>query len=47
MVAKVNGLPDYPFSVIPHPIANNDDALLRQKAELATKRIVALLTQRT
>jgi hypothetical protein len=43
----VNGLPGYPFSVIAHPIANNDDALLREKAELATKRIVALLTQRT
>ena len=42
----MNGLPGYPFSVIPHPIANNDDALLRDKAELAVKRIVELLTQR-
>jgi hypothetical protein len=43
----VNGLPDYPFTVIRHPIANNDDALLRDKAEAALSRIVALLTQRS
>ena len=46
VVAQVNGLPGYPFSVIPHPIANNDDALLREKAERAVTRIVELLTQR-
>lgn len=46
LVAGVNGVPGYPFAVIAHPIANNDDAALRAKAELAVERIVPLLTQR-
>ena len=46
-MAGVNGLRGYPFAVIAHPIANNDDAALRAKAELAASRIVPLLTQRT
>jgi hypothetical protein len=46
VVARVNGLPDYPFSVIQHPVANDSDAALRAKAEIAVKRIVPLLTQR-
>ena len=46
VVAQVNGLPGYPFAVIAHPIANNDDALLREKAQLAAGRIVELLTRR-
>ena len=46
VVAQVNGLPGYPFAVIAHPVANNDDAALKQKAEIAVKRIVTLLTER-
>jgi hypothetical protein len=46
-VAQVNGLAGYPFAVIAHPVANNDDATLRAKAELAVSRIVPLLTERT
>jgi hypothetical protein len=46
LVAQVNGLPGYPFAVIAHPVANNDDAALRAKAEIASQRIVQLLTQR-
>jgi hypothetical protein len=45
-VAELNGLPDYPYVVIPHPIANNSDDELRAKAEAAIERVVALLTQR-
>jgi len=45
-VAQVNGLPGYAFASIPHPVANNDDATLRSKAEAAVQRIVTLLTQR-
>ncbi len=45
-VAEVNGLPDYPYVVIAHPIANNTDAELRAKAEAAIARIIALLTER-
>jgi len=45
-VAQVNGLPDYPFAVIGHPVANDNDAALRVKAEAAVAHIVALLTER-
>ena len=45
-VAEVNGIPDYPYVVIEHPIANNSDDELRTKAEAVIGRIVALLTER-
>jgi hypothetical protein len=45
-VSAVNGLKDYPFAVIAHPIANNDDAALREKARVAVSEIVPLLTAR-
>jgi hypothetical protein len=45
-VAELNGLPDYPFVVIGHPIANDGDEELRRKAEAAVTRIAALLTER-
>jgi hypothetical protein len=46
VVASVNGLPDYPFTVIEHPVANNTDEVLREKARIAVKQIVAVLTAR-
>ena len=45
-MAELNGLPDYPFVVIAHPIANDTDADLRAKAEATIPRLVALLTER-
>jgi len=45
-VAELNGLPDYPFVVIGHPIANDRDEDLRAKAEAAVARLVPLLTGR-
>jgi hypothetical protein len=45
-VSSVNGLKDYPFAVISHPIANNDDTVLREKARAAVNAIVPLLTKR-
>jgi hypothetical protein len=45
-VAELSGLPDYPFAVIGHPIANDGDADLRKKAETVVARIAALLTER-
>lgn len=47
VVAELNGLSGYPFAVIAHPVANNDDAALRLRAEIAVRRIVPLLTERT
>jgi hypothetical protein len=45
-VAALNGLPDYPFVVIPHPIANDADADLRAKAEGVVDRLAAVLRER-
>jgi hypothetical protein len=44
VMADLNGLPGYPFAVIGHPVANNSDEVLRQKAQVAVRSIVALLT---
>lgn len=46
VVAKVNGLPGYPFAVIAHPIANDNDAKLRRKAEIAVEQIIPMLMNR-
>jgi hypothetical protein len=45
-MAEANGLPDYPFAVIPHPIAGIGDDDLRARAEAAVRRLVPLLTER-
>jgi len=45
-VAALNGLPDYPFVVIDHPIANDGDDQLRHKASSVVEQIAALLTDR-
>jgi hypothetical protein len=42
----LNGLPGYPFAVIGHPVANNDDAALQAKAREAVKQILPLLLAR-
>jgi hypothetical protein len=39
-------LPDYPFTVIPHPIAGNTDDELKTKAERAVDTIVRILSSR-
>ena len=46
VMSELNGLPEYPFAVIAHPIANNSDDVLRKKAEVAVAQIVSMLTQR-
>jgi hypothetical protein len=45
-IATVNGLPDYPFAIIAHPIANNDNETLRAKAEQVAEQLVRLLLDR-
>lgn len=45
-VAAIQGVPDYPFVVIDHPIAGNRDDELRAKAERAVAAIVSRLTRR-
>ena len=45
-MADLNGVPDYPFAVIAHPIADNDEEALRAKAEQVLAQVVRLLTTR-
>ena len=45
-IASIEGLPDYPFVVIDHPIAGNPAAELDDKAERALAEVVSLLTTR-
>ena len=45
-MAGASGLPDYPFVVIPHPIAGNSDEALGAKAEAVYDAVVRLLTER-
>jgi hypothetical protein len=44
-MAQVSGLPGFPFAVIAHPIANNDDATLHTKATEAVQQCVTILAQ--
>jgi hypothetical protein len=46
VMAQVSGFPQYRFAVIPHPIANNSDDVLRAKAEAAVQQCVEILLNR-
>ena len=45
-IATIEGLPDYPFVVIDHPIAGNPTEELHGKADRALALIISLLTKR-
>ena len=45
-MARAAGIPAFPYAVIPHPISNNDDAVLRAKAREAVAQCVFILTTR-
>jgi hypothetical protein len=42
-MAEVSGMPGYPFVVITHPIANNDDDVLHVKAQGAVQQCLLIL----
>jgi hypothetical protein len=42
-VAEMNGIPDYPFVVVPHPFGSLDEAGVHARADAALARIEALL----
>jgi hypothetical protein len=44
-MAQVAGRPEFPFAVIPHPISNDVDTVLRAKAAEALQQCVAILSQ--
>jgi hypothetical protein len=46
VMAQVSGMPNYPFVVIPHPISNNTEAVLRAKAEDAVRQCLTILLNR-
>ena len=43
--AEAQGMPDYPFAVIEHPIGRLEDDELRRKAEAALPAVVGLLLE--
>lgn len=45
-MADVSGMPGYPFVVIAHPIANNDDDVIRAKAQEAVQQCLTILQER-
>ncbi|MGE0684266.1 MAG: hypothetical protein AB7P69_25585 [Candidatus Binatia bacterium] len=47
VMARVSGMPDYSFVVIPHPISNNTEEILRAKAEDAVRQCLAILLNRS
>lgn len=44
-MAEVSGMGGFPFAVIAHPIANNDDATIQEKAVTALQQCVTILLQ--
>lgn len=44
-IAQVSGMPMHPFAVIPHPISNNSDTVLQEKAALAVAQCVKIFLQ--
>jgi hypothetical protein len=42
-MAELNGMPDYPFVVVPHPFGSLDEAAVRARAEAVLARIEELL----
>jgi hypothetical protein len=46
VMARGSGMPDYPCVVIPHPISNTTEAILRAKAEDAVRQCLNILLNR-
>ena len=45
LMARVLGMPGYPFVVIPHPVSSASDAGLRDMAAIAAASVSRLLLQ--
>ncbi len=45
-LARLRGMPNYPFVVVEHPISDNSDGLLRAKAAHAVAEGLRILGQR-
>ena len=42
-IAKIRGIPDYPFSVVPHPIGSLDDEGMMTRAREALPKVLEIL----
>lgn len=42
-MADAQGCPDFPFSVVPHPIANQTDAVLKEWARGVAPAVASIL----
>ncbi|MCH7997308.1 MAG: hypothetical protein IH860_01060 [Chloroflexi bacterium] len=44
-IAEIQGIPDYPFAVIPHPIGRLTPEDLKERAKLALPQVLKILGQ--
>ena len=44
-MAKLGGMPDIKYAVVPHPLGSLPDALLIERAEAAVEKFVAIVTE--
>ena len=45
-IAEIQGIPDYPFAVVPHPIGRLTPKDLKERAKLALPQVLEILGQR-
>ena len=46
-MAKLGGIPDYPYAVLPHPLGSLDDAEIRERASQAAPDVLRILLARS
>ena len=44
-MAKIGGIPDYPFAVMDHPLGSLDQQTLKEKAREIAPRIIEILVK--
>lgn len=44
--AKSQGIPDYPFAIVPHPIGSLTDEGLKERASKALPQVMSILDQK-
>ena len=43
MTARIQGIPEYPFALLPHPFGSLTDAQLRERAHQALPQVLQIL----
>jgi hypothetical protein len=46
-MAKLGGIPDYPYVVLPHPLGSLDDSGIRERATQAAPEVLRILLARS